>query len=334
MKPKETTTHLYNLDLLRALAMVLVVLQHAWTMSEMDTDEWGWLCHGYRILIGVGVPLFVVLSGALLLDAPVLSFREFYRRRMSRVLLPFLVWATVVYTFSFLTHKYEDISTWQDFVLSYIPYLITNRINDSHWFVHMILALYLMAPFLQRALLQCSQRVVASSLVAWFVVMVLRVVWPDVYGLRYVSSLFPFIGCFVAGYYLKHYAQQLPLRRNASVALVLLTLVDIVELGQYSVLPHCMAIALFGLFLTKPLLQCPKWARLGLLVSSCSYMIYLVHIPLIRSILVYTGITADPAQPGQALLQPVWLAAIALVVCCLMGLVIERLPRWAQRLLK
>ena len=332
MQTNKTTTHLYNLDLLRALAIGLVVLQHSWTMSDMDTDQWGWLCHGYRILISVGVPLFIVLSGALLLDAPILPVRDFYKRRMSRVLLPFLLWATVVYVVSFVTHKYEEVTTWQDFLLCYLPYLLTNQINEFHWFIHLILALYLITPFLQRALVQSNQSVVRWLLVGWSVVLVLRALWPAVFMLHYTSELFPFLGCFVAGYYLKHYCQGKSLRQWSLAALGVLILVDVLTLARYSFVSMWMSVALTGLFLSFPMTNSPSRCALWLSVSRYSFMFYLVHIPIVRAILTASGAEADPQQPGLAFVQPIWLALSALTVCCLMGWVIDHLPLWVQHL--
>ena len=324
-------THLYNLDLLRGLAILLVVVQHAWTMSDMDIDSWGWLCHGYRIFISCGVPLFVVLSGALLLDAPVLPMGDFYRRRFWRVAMPFLLWALAVYVLSFVTHKYDEVTSWQDFLLCFVPYLLQNRINEFHWFVHMILALYLIAPFLQRAFTLCNRRTIEGVLLVWVALLLLRAFVPGVYLLHYTSDLLPFLGCFVGGYYLKHYASGRGLRFWFIIIFAALTLVDILTKARYGFLPLLMSVALTGIFLSAPMHKAPRWGGIWVRMSRYSFMIYLIHIPIIRAVLTASGLQADPARPWLAFAQPLCLALIALTVCCLLGWVIDFMPRWVQQ---
>jgi fucose 4-O-acetylase-like acetyltransferase len=47
----------YNIDVAKALAMVLVVMQHAWSMLDLDNPEFGLVCSAYRAIVTVGVPL-------------------------------------------------------------------------------------------------------------------------------------------------------------------------------------------------------------------------------------------------------------------------------------
>ncbi|MGI6471322.1 MAG: acyltransferase family protein [Paludibacteraceae bacterium] len=55
-----------ELDLLRVMAIFLVILQHSWSMLGLDSAADGMQYHFYRFAI-IGVPLFVMISGSLLL---------------------------------------------------------------------------------------------------------------------------------------------------------------------------------------------------------------------------------------------------------------------------
>lgn len=315
--------HLYNYDLLRGIAIILVAVQHAWSMSDMDLDEWGLLCYGYRTIVNCGVPLFVILSGALLLDAPICPMRDFFKRRFTRVLFPFLIWATAVYLLSYFTHKYDEIVTWKDVFCNFIPYLLSNRINEFHWFVHMIIALYLITPFIQRALSLCGRKTMDCVMLGWVLVMLAKSFCPSIYLLRYTTSLFPYLGCFLAGYYLRHYCYSKSLRWWSLSVFVAFAIVDIVTETRLSYVEPLMAIALFSFYSVRPMNKQPSGSGLMILLSRYSYMIYLIHIPIIRMVLTYTGVRASVSALGTALVQPLWLAAIALAVCVAICWILE-----------
>lgn len=70
-KKSKKKKRIFYLDQIRALAIVLVVLNHTCSMfiKSQDIGTIGWLfptiCQGINIL---GVPLFLMISGALLLN--------------------------------------------------------------------------------------------------------------------------------------------------------------------------------------------------------------------------------------------------------------------------
>lgn len=316
---------MFNYDLLRGIAIILVAVQHAWSMSNMDTDEWGLLCYGYRTFVNCGVPLFVIMSGALLLDAPIRPFGEYFKRRFTRILYPFLLWAIVVYLISFLTHKYDEIITWKDFFVNLVPYLLNNKINDFHWFVHMILALYLIAPFLQRAFSLCDRKALDCLLLGWLLVMLLRSFCPDIYMLKYTTGLFPYLGCFIAGYYIRHYCYGRLLRWGPLVGILLFAILDIVTETRLLYVEFLMAISLFALFSVRPMNRQPSGSALMIFLSRYSYMIYLIHIPIIRALMNMLCSYHSPDNPGWIVFQPLWLAGAALSICVIGCWILEHI---------
>ena len=139
--------------------MTLVVMQHAWSMLDLDDSSYGLVCGAYRAISTVGVPLFVFVSGALLLPRKPEPLKVFYKKRLNRLLIPFLLFASIMYMVSLFIGQYD----WWDgeiktALLQFLPSLLENKINISHWFVHMLLVIYLLTPFLQRAISALSQR--------------------------------------------------------------------------------------------------------------------------------------------------------------------------------
>ena len=189
-----------ELDFIRAAAILLVILQHAWSILGLDeplASDPGFACYGYKALI-YGVPLFVMLSGYLQLRHP-MPLPAFLKKRFSRILLPFLFWAVWVYVISVCMHRYPEVSSLREALLQFVPRLLTNRINAAYWYVFMLAGLYLVTPVLQAALQAAPdrKRLLVYCLAVWVAVTALQ----DLYPAFAVLSYFPIAGKYL-GYYL------------------------------------------------------------------------------------------------------------------------------------
>jgi peptidoglycan/LPS O-acetylase OafA/YrhL len=107
-----------GLDLLRAFAIILVVIFHAGQMGfpmPNRVPRWGW----------IGVDLFFVLSGYLIggqLLAPLargqgINLKRFFARRALRILPAYFV-ILAIYIFLPLWREYPDMEPWWKFILS------------------------------------------------------------------------------------------------------------------------------------------------------------------------------------------------------------------------
>ena len=126
------------------MAILLVTMLHACSMLDINNDSYGFF-FVYGSIVHCGVPLFVMVFGALLLQKPC-SAKLFFAKRFARVLIPFLFWTVPVYIIGVLTHRYNSIQSFGDACLYFFPYLLQNDIQMYQWFVHMILTLYLLTP--------------------------------------------------------------------------------------------------------------------------------------------------------------------------------------------
>ena len=190
------------LDYLRALAILMVVTVHTWSLARIDVDLHPTLSLVYSLFHRCGVPLFVMISGALQLSAPIRPLGEFYKKRYARILIPFLIWSAVIYLLSCFAGKYPEIHSVGDGLRCYLPYMLTNRINEAYWFIGLIVALYAVTPFLQRALQACSRKELLILCAIWLCYVVVRRVYPSLYLLEYTSRLTYFLGFYVLGYLL------------------------------------------------------------------------------------------------------------------------------------
>ena len=89
---------IFYLDQLRALAIMLVVLAHVFRnfSNEFAAGTWQWYFSTIWVDFAViGVPLFLMISGCLLLNKDYdLGF--FLKRRFSRILIPFIPWSLLL----------------------------------------------------------------------------------------------------------------------------------------------------------------------------------------------------------------------------------------------
>ena len=88
-------------DLIRVIAIVGVILLHANNdltsqLASFHILRW-WMVDIYQCVGRMGVPLFLMLSGALLLTPSkkdeTLSY--FFKKRLTRIGLPFIFWSTI-----------------------------------------------------------------------------------------------------------------------------------------------------------------------------------------------------------------------------------------------
>ena len=92
----------FPVDLIRVLAIALVILLHAAAFPYVipqdvtPTVMWDWwTVNIYDALGRVSVPLFAMLSGALLLDPVKVEepLRVFFKKRFNRIGLPIIFWS-------------------------------------------------------------------------------------------------------------------------------------------------------------------------------------------------------------------------------------------------
>lgn len=315
-------------DVMRIVAIGLVVLQHAWSIPQLDTPEHGLLCYVYGALVSCGVPLFIMVSGALNLRPSMNSYRSFFSKRLLRVFVPFLIWSAVIYAMTALTGGYAEVNNWHDAIRCYLPYLATNRINASHWFIYVLLMLYLVTPVLQRALAAGDARKTAGYILV--VVCVLAVsakIYPDLFLLRYTSELLLFIGLYVAGYYLSQYSVNPTLN-------ILVGSIAFVGLYASNVLlcrPAYLLIALsaVGLFMLLMGVDCSQWSKRKEMtitaLSSYTYFIYLIHIPFVHVFYLLQARYFPYEQPWIDWLLPIGVMISTIAVTATIGWCAERL---------
>ncbi len=128
-------------DAIRVAAIIGVVTIHSFRLPPLTSDwlhfdvliNWLWF-----ISVKTSVPLFLLLSGALLLGK-IETDRVFYSKRARRVLVPWLLWAVI-----FLCSKYQA-------ELTSIPHALKTLgkiLSADFTFLPALFCLYMLMPFM------------------------------------------------------------------------------------------------------------------------------------------------------------------------------------------
>ena len=177
-----------NIDILRIFAFVFIVMLHTLN-RQYGLAVW---MSGYAV-ISIGVNLFIMISGYLLLDRTE-TVKEFFRKRFFSILPLFIIF-NIIYIY-FYNHSFITIK----------------KISAPHfWYIYMILGLYLLTPWL-RKILQYAEKETFYVVVLWFLCNVFNPYMQFFRLPKIPFSHFPitgFIGYYILGYYLKKYRYKL-----------------------------------------------------------------------------------------------------------------------------
>ena len=202
-------TRKYDLDVMRALAIVSISMNHAvnrayenfsYAFFEFRTIPW-WST-GIKVLAivfgHIGVPLFLMISGALLLNKRMegeADIRKFYRHNLLPILITTEIWYVIMYFFLLAFHtEWSEITPWSALSGLVSTVLFTNQTTmDSMWYMPMILCLYMLIPYVSMIVRRIPMRMfLLPCLVVYVADMVLPLV-NSVLKLNFVNMYLSFV---------------------------------------------------------------------------------------------------------------------------------------------
>jgi surface polysaccharide O-acyltransferase-like enzyme len=195
-------------DLIRTLALFLVVLLHASNealqASSVPAAYW-WTAVVYKSVSLSCVPLFVMLSGALLLQPAKLDepIRVFLKKRLTRIGLAFAFWSAVYLAWSFFITQTPV--TLSNIGLGIIRDLFTGAYYQF-WFIYLLVGLYLITPILRVVIAKGDPKIIRYLILLWFIGVAIVPLAQFASGNTLNTAVFligGFIGYFVLGIYLQ-----------------------------------------------------------------------------------------------------------------------------------
>ena len=189
------------LDTLRVIACLMVILVHSPHPHEGMTESLSYGIISYLCSPCIG--LFLMVSGALLFPMRG-STKEFFSKRLTRIIFPLISWSIIYIIIALLLGKISILDGLKDFVN--IPFGCVVGFDHS-WYLYLIIGIYLFLPIFNSWLSINEKRRCEYYLIFWAITMCYPFLTALV-GSVQTYTLLEFSGYFgyiVLGYYLHKY---------------------------------------------------------------------------------------------------------------------------------
>ncbi len=329
----------------RVAAMAAVVLVHAYspfvsaTYTDLGSPAW-WVAHVVDAGLRWCVPVFIMISGALLLRPREEDVGAFYRKRWARIGVPLVAW-TVAYL---VWQSWREGTGFADS----LSQAASGSPSIHLYFLYVIAGLYLFTPFLRTVVAHTSR-----TGLWWFAGVALALGAVDqllglvdgVGGVTAATRFLPFLGYYLLGWLLTDPGPGARDLRHGATAFVGGTAVTVLgawaaaaaegEWGSgaeyvYDFLAPGMVVAAVGVFLllrawgTRLAEQGPnsRTNRTVAALSGLSFGVYLVHVMVLYTLRDIGG-TPDGAV---GLAAAAGYAVVTVLVSLLLVAVARRVP--------
>ena len=287
-------------DYLRVLAAYAVILLHTaapllYLYNEIPFENW-MIGNIFDSLVRWCVPVFIMLSGAFLLDpSRNETIHSFLQRRMDKILIPFLAWS-LIYYFYYAINYNREIS-----VESLIRNILNNEITNHLWYIYILIGLYLITPVIRIFIKYSNKSILLYFLTLWFIGNSVFNLIDHLFNLNIYFDFVidDYLGYYLLGYFLR--TERLNKKTTLTIYASALICIFITIFGTYfdtvnnggnivgfyynylSPNTVIISVAIFLLFRNLNT-SATKLKSLIYFISQRSFGIYLIHI-LIQRIL-------------------------------------------------
>ena len=331
----------YYMDALNVLACLAVVALHCSTPVFQNEGGLFWrYCVVIQSVFIFAVPIFFMISGANLLGyRKRYSTRDFFKKRMKRILWVFIGCSILIYCLQCLPINALG-GAWRtpslkDFIWSFLD----NSINNIYWYFYAIIGLYLVTPIFSK--IADDKNLLAYAIVICFI---MSVVFP--LTTRYLngynllgSFTYPYLSSwllyFLAGYYInEHLDRSVPFSALIVAAVISMVFMFVMTVhtndaarlldpaaGYDSFYANAMGLPGFmlsaSIFIGAKQLNgtigaSPLYPRIKAL-SALSLGVYAIHLQILQVFTYYTGIVTSHSMIIRAVI--VYALTAALVWC-------------------
>jgi len=309
-------------------------------MSPEGVVLW-WTTNIYNSLARPAVPLFVMLSGALLLQPAKLEepLSVFFKKRLNRIGVPFLFWGAAYFAWRVFVHgETLTANTILEGVLTG-PYF-------HFWFFYLLVGLYLLTPVLRVLVAYIKRRTFNFLLMLWFLGTAIVPILSLFTDYRLNSNVFiltGWLGYFLMGAYsLKTRVRSEVLYATLGLGLVWTTIGTYIIVGTigerqsqffydaYSFSMIGVSVALFLILSTVSVERVekrfPRGSRLLSLISQNTIPIYLFHIMILEALQNgFLGFQISLATMNPVLEIPL-ITAVTLLICLTIIYPLKKVP--------
>lgn len=215
-------------DLIRTIAMLAVPLLHAagrftitpqqlFQLGHLELASW-FIVDLYQSLAVIGVPLFLMLTGALLLQPEKNdNLSGFFKKRWARIGLPTLFWGVSYFAWDFLVVNIP-------FTVDTIIQGILNGPYTQFWYLYVLVGLYLFTPILRVFIAHADPVVVKYFITLWIIGVAVLPFFGLFTTFELTDNLFTLTG-YVGYLVLGTYLSTVQVRRRTTLLLAILGIV-------------------------------------------------------------------------------------------------------------
>lgn len=291
-----------SLDIARIVAIAAVVMTHVSAIfvesNELGSLEFIW-GNIFDSVSRIGVPLFIMTSGALLLnEEKQFSMKNLFSKRLLQIILLLIVWSAIYavgYNIAIPLLKGESVN------IKY--FIISFTLGHYHlWYLYVQIGLYLVLPFLRTIVCKKNKNLVllylAISLLTQFTIPVIQALSVQLDFMTYLITLIEkfqlgffnvYVSYFLIGWYIVHVGVSKKSKIASYVVSIFALLVIIIYVNftkdynnAYANSDIFVFVYALGVFLALDSVN--KIKRVNNIVpilSKSSFGIYVVHIVLL-----------------------------------------------------
>jgi surface polysaccharide O-acyltransferase-like enzyme len=158
----------YRVDIIRTVAIMMVILLHSQndlTIQQMTSfEQIRWITVDVYQSIGrIGVPLFLMLTGTLLLQPSQYNepLKVFFKKRWDRLGLPVIFWGLIYFVWDFGVQN-------QALTAAAIVQGVFTGPYFQFWYIYLLIGLYLLTPLIRTFMAHASRNLIKYALILWF----------------------------------------------------------------------------------------------------------------------------------------------------------------------
>ncbi len=211
------------LDELRSLAIICVIIGHVCTFFGKGSYG-NWIVSTSLIsVVRIGVPLFLMVSGALLLNRQQ-EMKVFFKKRARSVVVPFICWTVI---FSIFGLVYFSNFAGYELSINYFVNVLFGfmGISSISWFIWFLLGIYLLIPILNSFI---QDKGFDGAKYLLFIIFLFSILFSVGFFTDEIKNLFrPIyyfingIAYYILGYFIQHYKFNISDKRLALIGFVL-----------------------------------------------------------------------------------------------------------------
>ena len=203
MHQKDKTLWLDNLRVIATIGVIFIHVSSDYVPMTGTVSMYNfWIGNLFDSASRFSVPIFVMISGALLLpkDYPIATF---LKKRISRLLLPFMFWSLfyIAHSINYEIHQGNKMGVME--IARFVFVQFRDGSSLHLWYIYMIIGLYLFVPIIGKWVRNASEKEILYFLGIWLCTLffnqpIMSKIQPSID----LTNFTGFLGYLILGYYL------------------------------------------------------------------------------------------------------------------------------------